>query len=123
MFPDQGTIIGLAIEQSDRRCSRRSTSSTRPATCMVIFSDGEDTHAVVNGVSLDDIMVGAATAKIPVYMVRTNYSMTAGKVIPDELWIPAIAKTGGKFFAASDEKQHHRRHQRDRSRLGRNDRC
>src|SRR5207248_3197168 len=39
----------------------------------------------------------------PVYLVRTNYSMTQGKVIPDELWIPDIAKTGGKFFAASDE--------------------
>ena len=31
-FPDQGTTIATAIEQGDRACSRRSTSSTRPAT-------------------------------------------------------------------------------------------
>jgi len=102
MFPDQGTIIAQAIEQSVG-LFRAFNFLDASGNLLVIFTDGEDTHAVVNGVSLDDIMATAVEAKIPVYMVRTNYSMEKGKVIPDELWIPAINKTGGKFFAASDE--------------------
>jgi hypothetical protein len=70
---------------------------------MVIFSDGEDTHAVVPGRSLDDIVQSAVDAKIPVYFVRTNYTYGKGRLIPDELWIPAVEKTGGQFLAASDE--------------------
>ena len=31
-FPDQGTVIARAVEQSGRRCSRRSTTSTPRAT-------------------------------------------------------------------------------------------
>jgi hypothetical protein len=53
--------------------------------------------------SLDDIMQSALDAKIPVYFVRTNYDRTAGQVIPDRRWIPAVEKTGGRFYAASDE--------------------
>lgn len=102
MFPDQGTIIAQAIEQSTA-LFKAFDFLDASGNLLVIFTDGEDTHATVEGVPLDDIVVAAKNAKIPVYMVRTNYSMTAGKVIPDELWIPAIAKTGGKFFAASDE--------------------
>jgi len=102
MFPDQGTIIAQAIEQSVG-LFKAFNFLDASGNLLVIFTDGEDTHAVVNGVSLDDIMATAVEAKIPVYMVRTNYSMEKGKVIPDELWIPAINKTGGKFFAASDE--------------------
>ena len=102
MFPDQGTIIAQAIQQSIA-LFKAFNFLDASGNLLVIFTDGEDTHAVVNGVSLDDIMADAVTAKVPVYFVRTNYSMTQGKVIPDELWIPAVAKTGGKFFAASDE--------------------
>ena len=36
-------------------------------------------------------------------MVRTNYERERGKVIPDEIWIPAIEKTGGRFYAADNE--------------------
>jgi Ca-activated chloride channel family protein len=102
LFPDQGTIIAQAIEQTIG-LFKAFNFLEASGNLMVVFSDGEDTHAVVNGVSLDDIMASAVAAKVPVYFIRTNYSMTEGKVIPDELWIPAIAKTGGKFFAASDE--------------------
>jgi Ca-activated chloride channel homolog len=102
MFPDQGTIIAQAIDQSVG-LFKAFNFLDASGNLMVIFTDGEDTHAVVEGKSLDDIVENATASKVPVYMVRTNYSMTKGKVIPDELWIPAIAKTGGKFFAASDE--------------------
>jgi hypothetical protein len=57
----------------------------------------------VNGRSLDTILQSAIDAKIPVYFVRTNYARDEGKVIPDDIWVPAVQKTGGKFFAASDE--------------------
>ena len=33
-----------------------------------------------------------------------HYDRGRGQVIPDELWIPAVEKTGGKFYAASNEK-------------------
>jgi len=36
-------------------------------------------------------------------MVRVNYDKNKGQIIPDERWIPAIEKTGGKFYAASSE--------------------
>jgi len=70
---------------------------------MVIFSDGEDTNAFVHGRSLDDIVRSAVVAQIPVYFVRTNYNLKRGG-LADGLWIPAVEKTGGKFYAASDEQ-------------------
>ena len=102
MFPDQGTIIAQAIQQSIE-LFKAFKFLDASGNLLVIFTDGEDTHAVVNGVGLDDIMQAAVDAKIPVYFVRTNYGMAEGKVIPDDLWIPAVAKTGGRFYAASDE--------------------
>src|SRR5207247_11098680 len=69
-----------------------------------IFVDAEDTRAMIKGRSLDDIVTSAIATKIPVYMVRINYDRGKGQVIPDELWIPAIERTGGKFFAANNEK-------------------
>ena len=72
---------------------------------MVIFSDGEDTHSQLEDKNLDEVVQEAVDAKIPVYLVRTNYDKKAGQIIPDEMWIPAIAKTGGKFYAASSESR------------------
>ena len=71
---------------------------------MVIFTDGEDTRAIVNGRTLDEIVQATVDAKIPLYFVRTNYERERGKVIPDELWIPAVEKTGGRFYAADSEE-------------------
>jgi hypothetical protein len=41
-----------------------------------------------------------------IYIIEDNgvYGLTKGQVIPDELWIRAVEKTGGKFFAANNEK-------------------
>ena len=70
---------------------------------MVLFSDGEDTRVQVGDKTLDEILQDSIDNKIPVYMVRTNYERERGKVIPDEIWIPAIEKTGGRFYAADNE--------------------
>ena len=102
MFPDQGTLIARAIEESVA-LFKAFKFLDASGNLLVIFTDGEDTHAVVHGVSLDDILQTAIDARVPVYFVRTNYDRGKGKVIPDDIWIPAVEKTGGQFFAASDE--------------------
>ncbi len=103
VFPDQGTIIGKAIDQATS-LFKAFQFLDAAGNILVIFSDGEDTRAMIDGRSLDDIMKTALDTKIPVYFVRTNYDRGKGQVIPDELWIPAVEKTGGKFYAASNEK-------------------
>lgn len=101
LFPDQQTLIGAAIEQSVD-LFRTFKYLDAAGNLMVIFSDGEDTNAVVHGRSLDDIVRSAIVAQIPVYFVRTNYNLKRGG-LADSLWIPAVEQTGGKFYAASDE--------------------
>jgi len=103
VFPDAGnTVIGQAVQQSvDLFKAFKFLDAA--GNLLVIFTDGEDTHAVVNGISLDEIMKGAVDARIPVYFVRANWGVEAGKLISDNLWIDAVAKTGGRFYAATDE--------------------
>ena len=102
LFPDQGTIIAQAIDQSVG-LFKAFNYLDASGNLMVLFTDGEDTRAIVNGRTLDEIVQTTIDAKIPVYMVRTNYERSKGKVIPDELWIPAIERTGGRFYAADSE--------------------
>ena len=102
MFPDQGTIIAQAIDESIG-LFKAFDFLDASGNLMVIFTDGEDTRAIVNGRTLDEIMQSAVQAKIPVHFVRTNYDRAKGKVIPDELWMPAVLKTGGRFYAADSE--------------------
>ena len=103
LFPDQGTIIAQAIEQSIG-LFRAFNFLDATGNLMVLFSDGEDTRVQVGDKTLDEILEESITNKIPVYMVRTNYERERGKVIPDEIWIPAIEKTGGRFYAANNEE-------------------
>jgi len=102
LFPDQGTIIAQAIDQSIG-LFKAFNFLDASGNLMVIFTDGEDTRAIVNGKTLDEIVQATIDAKIPLYFVRTNYERSRGKVIPDELWIPAVEKTGGRFYAADSE--------------------
>ena len=102
LFPDRGTIIGRAIEEGTE-LFRAFKFLEATGNIMVIFTDGEDTRAMIGNRPLDDILRSAVDAEVPVYMVRTNYDRKKGQLIPDELWIPAVEKTGGKFYAASDE--------------------
>lgn len=103
LFPDQGTIIAQAIDQSIG-LFKAFNFLDASGNLMVIFTDGEDTRAIINGKTLDEIMQASIDAKIPVYFVRTNYERGKGKVIPDELWMPAVLKTGGRFYAADNEE-------------------
>ena len=101
-FPDQGTTIGLAIEQSIK-LFRAFDFLNASGNLLVIFSDGQDTQAVIHGRPVSEIMASAVRAKIPVYFIRTSYNQPFGGVIPDEIWKPAIEKTGGRFYVGSDE--------------------
>jgi Ca-activated chloride channel family protein len=102
-FPDQRTLIARAIEESVE-LFKAFKFLDASGNLLVIFSDGEDTLAAAHGRSLDDIIASAVDAGVPVYFVRTNYDKRLGEHIPDQLWIDAVRKTGGKFFAASDER-------------------
>ena len=102
MFPDQGTIIGRAIEEGTE-LFKAFNFLEATGNLMVVFTDGEDTRAMIGNRPLDDILQSAVAAGVPVYLVRANFDRGRGQLIPDELWIPAVQKTGGKFYAASDE--------------------
>jgi hypothetical protein len=102
MFPDRGTLIGQAIQQTVE-LFKAFKFLDASGNMLVIFTDGEDAHAIVNGVDVDAIMAMAVAVKIPVYFVRTNFGKSEGSLVPDELWKPAVAKTGGRFYAAKDE--------------------
>ena len=103
-FPDQRTLIAKGIEESVE-LFKAFKYLDASGNLLLIFSDGEDTNAVVNGRPLDEIISGAIDAGVPVYFVRTNYNKAEGDpAVPDKLWRDAVRKTGGKFFAASDER-------------------
>lgn len=101
-FPDHGTFITGAIAEA-LALFRAFDFLEAAGNLMVIFSDGEDTRAVLQGQSLDEILKAAVESRTPVYFVRTNYGQDQGQVIADDLWIRAVERTGGRFFAAKDE--------------------
>jgi hypothetical protein len=103
MFPDQRTQIARAIEESVE-LFKAFKFLDASGNLLVILSDGEDTNAAAHGRPLDDIMQSAVDAGVPVYFVRMNYDLKQGEHIPDDLWIHAVEKSGGRFFAASDER-------------------
>jgi Ca-activated chloride channel family protein len=102
-FPEQQTLIGKGIEEAVE-LFKAFKYLDATGNLLLIFSDGEDTNATVHGRPLEDIVSGAVDAGVPVYFVRTNYNKLEGDpAVPDKLWREAVQKTGGRFFAASDE--------------------
>ncbi len=70
---------------------------------MVVFSDGIDDQLKIKGKSIDQLVATARQSTIPVYMIRTAFNRKFGDVPEDKLWRPAIERTGGRFYPASDE--------------------
>ncbi len=101
-FPDQGTTIGLAIEQATG-LFKAFDFLDAAGNLMLLFTDGQDTQVTIHGKNVNEILEGAKATKIPVYMIRTSYNKGLGAVLPDDIWKPAIEATGGKFYPASDE--------------------
>lgn len=102
LFPNRGTVISRALEQSLELFDAFEFLDAS-GNLMVIFTDGEDTTALVEGRRLDDILESAVAKKVPLYFVRTNYAMDLGELIPDQAWKRAVERTGGRFYAVSDE--------------------
>jgi Ca-activated chloride channel family protein len=101
-FSDQGTTIGLAIDQAVSLFTAFDFLNAS-GNVMIIFSDGQDRQAIVQGRPIEEILAGATRAKIPVYLIRIGYNKALGDVVPDQIWKPAVEATGGKFYAAADE--------------------
>ena len=102
MFPDSGTVIASALEESIE-IFKAFDFLEASGNLMVIFTDGEDTTRIVHGRSLDDILKSAVDNGIPLYFVRTNYDKEFGEGIPDAQWRAAVEKTGGRYYVAKDE--------------------
>lgn len=103
MFPESGTIIASALEESIE-IFKAFNFLEASGNLMVIFTDGEDTTSIVHGRSLDDILKSAVDNKIPLYFVRTNYDKDFGEgSIPDAKWRAAVEKTGGRYYVAKNE--------------------
>jgi len=102
-FPDQGTTIGLAIEQSVG-LFKAFDFLDAAGNLMLLFTDGQDTQVTIHGKNVNEILEGAKQTKIPVYMIRTSYNKSLGAVLPDDIWKPAIEATGGRFYPAGDEQ-------------------
>lgn len=101
-FPDHGTLIMKAISRGVQ-LFRTFDFLGASGNLIVIFSDGQDTHARFDDVTLDDIMQDAADSNIPVYFIRTAYDQSLGDIITDQQWKLAVERTGGKFFPAGNE--------------------
>lgn len=101
-FPDAGTTISRAIDRGTG-LFKAFDFLDASGNIMVIFSDGADTQIAATEKSLKEVLAGAVTAKIPVYMIRTSLGNELGKAFPDNIWKPAVESTGGRFYAAARE--------------------
>lgn len=101
-FPDQGTTISRAIDQSVALYQAFDFLDAA-GNLMVIFSDGEDAQVSAGGRTVSDVLEGARAAGIPVYFIRTAQNQRMGQVLPDAMWSAAVQRTGGRFYAAADE--------------------
>ncbi len=101
-FPDQGTVIANAVEQSVG-LFRAFDVLDAAGNAMVIFTDGIDAEMTEEGRSAFDVLGDARRANIPVYFVRVGTPGRSQQVISDDVWAAAVAKTGGKFYNAADE--------------------
>ena len=101
-FPDHGTLVMNAINRGVQ-LFRTFDYLGATGNLMVVFSDGQDTHARFEDVTLDDIVREAADNEIPVYFIRTAYDQQLGDVISDQQWKLAVERTGGRFFPAENE--------------------
>ncbi len=101
-FPDHGTLVMLAINRAVQLFGTFDFLRAQ-GNLIMIFSDGQDTHAVYGEQTLDEILQEAADNAIPVYFIRTAYNQEMGDVLPDNTWKLAVEKTGGRFYPAANE--------------------
>jgi Ca-activated chloride channel homolog len=101
-FPDQGTIIANAIDQSVGLFEAFEFVDAA-GNAMVIFTDGMDAQVTEEGKSAFDVLSDAERSGIPVFFVRVGDPERQKKGVTDEAWAAAVARTGGRFYSAADE--------------------
>lgn len=107
-FTDNNTIIIKAINQGVE-LFRAFDFLKASGNLMVLISDGEDTQVKLGDRSLDEILLEARRSQIPIYFIRTDWQRPLGYLYHptaidyDAIWKGAIEKTGGKYYAGSDE--------------------
>ncbi len=101
-FNDSGTIIIKAIDQGVE-LFKMFNFLKASGNVMILISDGEDSQINLGSRSLDSILAGARSSKIPIYFIRTIQGLLLGQNTTDQIWKDAVEKTGGKFYVGSDE--------------------
>lgn len=104
-FPDQGTTIGMAIDQGVN-LFKAFDFLTAAGNLLVVFSDGDDVKTDgprLGNQTAEQILSSATKAKIPVHFIRTALNRKLGQAVGDPIWRPVVEKTGGKYYAAFDE--------------------
>ncbi|MEW6323065.1 MAG: vWA domain-containing protein [Acidobacteriota bacterium] len=101
-FPDQGTIIANAVQQSVA-LFRAFDFLDAAGNVMVMFSDGIDAEVTEDGRSILDVLRFAERAKVPVFFIRVGGKTDMPRAVSNEAWRSAIQRTGGRFFEAADE--------------------
>ena len=101
-FPDQGTVLSTAITQGVS-LFRAFNYLDAAGNLMVLFSDGEDSEVIAGNKTVDDVVRDAQEAKVPIFFVRTRFERGFGSVVSDANWKAAVERTGGRFYAASNE--------------------
>jgi Ca-activated chloride channel family protein len=101
-FSDGGTTILEGIAEA-ARLFKAFEFTNASGNLMVVFSDGIDDQLQLKGQTIDRVVATARESAIPVYMIRTAFKRKFGDVREDRLWQPAIERTGGRFYPASDE--------------------
>jgi hypothetical protein len=101
-FSDWGTTIIQGLEQGTA-LFKAFDFLNASGNLMLIFTDGRDDQRTLKGQDIDGLVLGARTNKIPMYMIRTARNMKLGDISQDNIWKPAMERTGGRFYAAPDE--------------------
>ena len=101
-FDDSGTTIIQSIEEG-LALFKTFNFLNASGNLLLIFTDGRDDQATLNGKHLDEIMADARRSRIPVYMIRTAFNMKFGGVPQDALWKAAVEASGGRFYVAAGE--------------------
>jgi Mg-chelatase subunit ChlD len=101
-FPDQGTVIARAVQQSVAMFEAFKYLDAA-GNLMVIFSDGADAEVLESGKSAFDVVGEAARAKIPIYFIKVGRDIPGRAQIGDEMWRAAVQRTGGRFYPGADE--------------------
>lgn len=118
-FPDQGTVIARAIDQGVGLFEAFDFLDAS-GNLMVIFTDGLDAEVLGDGRTTRDVLREAERAEIPVYFIRTGARDATREKVPDAMWQAAVARTGGRFYSASNEATILRAiHEIDRASVGR----